>query len=128
MLVDAFPCGGLPIVEEDDIAIYLQTSGSTGVPKITMHSHKSLMTFMDFELGPAYRENDIVFAEGPFDWIGGFPLSLFIGQTRVTSSGTCHPSPDRPAYLLDVIRRERCTIFDGLPSLVHEIFVRKVGL
>ena len=102
----------LPCLKSDDIAMMFQTSGSTGVPKVVAYTHWTFVNVVggllnDFKgfLDP----KGSVFNDRPFTWAGGFPFTILSGTTRVTRSGFCEPPEDLVCFLIDVIKRERCT-------------------
>ena len=117
----------LPQVDPDDIATLFQTSGSTGFPKACAHTHRSVIasavSFAD--LLPA-SENDIMFNDRPFTWIGGFPFTVITGDTRVTRYGYDETPKDLVGFLFDVIRRETCTNVMALPPLLNSFLDRQV--
>ncbi|XP_060584599.1 acetyl-coenzyme A synthetase-like [Ruditapes philippinarum] len=107
-------------IESDDVATFLQTSGSTGIPKLVVHTHGTLLSASGTNL-IAFDSNHIIFNDRPFTWIGGYPFSVMTGQTRVTVSGFCEAPKDRVAFMKDVILKEGCTLTLGLPPLMAEL-------
>ncbi|XP_053398089.1 medium-chain acyl-CoA ligase ACSF2, mitochondrial-like [Mercenaria mercenaria] len=109
-----------PDLESGDVATMLQTSGSTGVSKLVVHTHASLISLTGSEfifVDPNY----IVFNGRPFNWIGGFPLSILTGESRVTISGFCEAPTDRVSFMKDIIEKERCSLIYALPPLMVEL-------
>jgi len=119
---DAFMDGAQPQdtveAEGDELAFWLYSSGSTGVPKGVRHIHSSLKatadTFGAQVLG--IRADDTVFSVAKLFFAYGlgngmtFPLS--VGATAVLFGG--RPTPDA---VFDIMARERPTIFCGVPTL-----------
>lgn len=66
----------------DDVAIFCQTSGTTGVPKLAMLSHRNLLTqgmnFHAVERGLSPRDEFVSFL--PFAWIGEQMLATTLHQ------------------------------------------------
>ncbi len=100
----------------DDTAVILYTSGTTGKPKGAELTHSNLRRNVAasarlFDLGVG----DVIF--------GGLPLFHSFGQTctmnAAISAGatvTLLPRFD-PAKALEVIERDRCTVFEGVPTM-----------
>lgn len=103
----------------DDVAFWLYSSGSTGMPKGTRHLHGSPMAtaklFAQGVLG--FNENDVVFSAAKLFFAYGlgngmsFPMS--VGATAVLL-------PDRPTpdSVLTTMRAHNPTIFCGVPTLL----------
>ena len=118
----------LPEINPDDIFTLFQTSGSTGVPKPVAHTHKSFIGIAT-NWSKAIRmekDDDILYNDRPFPWIGGFPLVFVTGHTRVTLSGYCQPPDDEVGHVIDVIKRERCTSTFLLPRPLYNLICRQV--
>jgi benzoate-CoA ligase len=102
----------------DDMCFWLYSSGSTGVPKGTIHVHSSLIQTSEL-YGRAVlglNENDIVFSAPKLFFAYGlgnalsFPLS--VGATTVLMRE--RPTPDK---VFDRIAAHRPTVFFGVPTL-----------
>ena len=106
----------------DDVAFWLYTSGSTGIPKGAMHLHRSLMTTaIHYGKGIlGIREDDRAFSVAKLFFAYGlgnamtFPLS--VGATAITLAG--RPTPESVLRILD---EHRPTIFFGVPTLYAAI-------
>ena len=119
----------LPKIDSDEIAILFTTSGSTGLPKACVHTHKSLIKAVNL-LAHHLTESkyDIMFNDRPFSWSGGFPWNVISGETRVTRFGYCEPPKDIVGFLFRVIEREKCTVLFTLPPLLNSLIDRQVRL
>ncbi len=103
---------------EDELAFWLYSSGSTGLPKGVRHIHSSLQatsdTFGAQILG--VKEDDTVYSAAKMFFAYGlgnamsFPMS--VGATTVVYSG--RPTPDA-AY--GILSEHKPTIFCGVPTL-----------
>ncbi len=98
----------------DDLAI-LFTSGSRGAPKGVVHTHggalRATAAGLDARcVGPGER----LYIPMPFFWMGGFGggllTALVAGATLLTEA-----EPE-PARTLDLLQRERATLFRGWPD------------
>lgn len=102
---------------EDDTAVILYTSGTTGTPKGAELTHRNLMTNTAttvetlLHVGP----NDVLF--------GGLPLFHAFGQTcalntAVAAGATLTLLPRfEPSKALEIIHRDGATVFLGVPTM-----------
>jgi long-chain acyl-CoA synthetase len=116
-LSDLEPTPGLVETDEDDTAVILYTSGTTGKPKGAELTHQNLHRNADVtcrttaEIGPG----DVV--------LGSLPLFHSFGQTvsmnaslMVGACLTLLPKFD-PADALETMQRDRVTHFYGVPTM-----------
>jgi long-chain acyl-CoA synthetase len=102
---------------DDDTAVILYTSGTTGTPKgaelthANLHRNAVVATTTLLDLGP----DDVV--------MGCLPLFHSFGQTcglnAAVAAGACLTLIPRfdPATALKVIERDRVTVFEGVPTM-----------
>jgi benzoate-CoA ligase family protein len=102
----------------DDVAFWLYSSGSTGLPKAAMHLHGHLAWTAALYGGPVLglREDDVVFSAAKLFFAYGlgnsltFPLT--VGATAILRSDRA-----TPATVMRVFAEERPTIFCAVPTL-----------
>jgi benzoate-CoA ligase len=102
----------------DDACFWLYSSGSTGMPKGTVHVHSSLIYTAALYGGPVLglQEDDLVFSAAKLFFAYGlgnaltFPLA--VGATTLLMA-----ERPTPAAVFDRIRTHRPTIFFGVPTL-----------
>ena len=102
----------------DQFAFWLYSSGSTGQPKGTVHSHANLYWTAELYGKPilGVREDDIVFSAAKLFFAYGlgngltFPLS--VGATTILMA-------ERPttAAVFERLKQHRATLFCGVPTL-----------
>lgn len=122
-------CEDLPRIRPDDTFTLFQTSGSTGTSKMVMHTHKSFLYIAIAWVDAMKMDSESnLFNDRPFAWGGGFPSTVITGQTRVTRLEIAPPPKDSVAWLIEVVKRERCTHMLILPLGLHSVLQRQVSV
>jgi 2-aminobenzoate-CoA ligase len=105
----------------DDVALLCPTSGSTGIPKITMHFHRDILSIDDtfgrnvLKLTP----DDVVACSAPLAFTFGLGM-LVVFPLR---AGACSLLTETvtPMQLADLVERERVTVLATAPTAYKQI-------
>jgi acyl-CoA synthetase (AMP-forming)/AMP-acid ligase II len=99
-------------VSPADRMVIVHTSGSTSAPKGVIHTHGSLIRHIDnLNQIRNLSSEDVLFANSPFFWIGGFAYAL-LGALIAGGCLVCSNAID-PGDVLGLIERERPTMVNG---------------
>jgi long-chain acyl-CoA synthetase len=116
LLAEAEPEREIADTADDDTAVILYTSGTTGTPKGAELMHSNLRHNADVAVELFGLEADSVV-------LGALPLFHSFGQTcgmnAAIRAGACLTLIPRfdPARVLDTIARDRVTVFEGVPTM-----------
>jgi acyl-CoA synthetase (AMP-forming)/AMP-acid ligase II len=107
-------------VRPADRMVIVHTSGSTSAPKGVIHVHGSLIRHLDnLNQIRRYTEDEVLFSNSPFFWIGGFAYgllgTLLAGATLVCSNAT------EASDVLDLLERARPTMTNGFAQSVAHL-------
>lgn len=104
-------------VTEESLAYLLYSSGTTGMPKGVMVTHRSLIeSTVNYVLGGKLRHEDIGLVASPLFW-GAAPIvnvmpQLYVGGTLVIADDFS------PEAVLDLIQQEKVTTSMMTPNLI----------
>jgi benzoate-CoA ligase family protein len=106
----------------DDVAFWLHTSGTTGMPKWAMHRQRAMLHCERLYAAPfvALRPGDVIVCGSPC--FHAYPLgfttyfALKAGATVVLNS-----ERSTPQRMFDLIREHRATVFVGVPTLYAQM-------
>jgi long-chain acyl-CoA synthetase len=114
------PDSGVADRAEDDTAVILYTSGTTGTPKGAELTHANLLRNCRTVLGFAeFDETEVL--------LGALPLFHSFGQTCTMNSAVCSgamvtmlPRFD-PEKALEILGRDSVTVFQGVPTMYNAL-------
>ena len=102
--------------DDDDTAVILYTSGTTGTPKGAELTHANLRRNVEIAVSLFALESDAVV-------LGALPLFHSFGQTCGMNASVCAgatltliPRFD-PGKALEIIQRDKVTVFEGVPTM-----------
>jgi long-chain acyl-CoA synthetase len=117
LLDGSVPAASVTARADDDTAVILYTSGTTGRPKGAELTHANLVR------NAAVTATTLLRLEPDDVVMGCLPLFHSFGQTcglnAVVGSGACLTLLPRfdPGKALEVIQRDRVTVFEGVPTM-----------
>ena len=106
----------------DDVAYWLYSSGTTGMPKGTMHVHSSPM-IMAQSAGQrriGYREDDVVFSAAKLFFSYGLGNAIFCPMW-VGATSVFYPERPTPQTVFEMLRGYQPTMFFAVPTLYAAI-------
>jgi 2-aminobenzoate-CoA ligase len=105
----------------DDVALFGPTSGSTGVPKITTHFHRDLLS-IDNTFGKAtlrLQPTDLVACTAPFAFT--FGLGMLIVFTLRAGACAFLTEAVTPVQLAELVAEHRVTVLATAPTAYKQI-------
>ena len=120
LLAEHEPKDGMSERSDEDTAVILYTSGTTGKPKGAELTHSNLAKNVEIasELGGVSEEDTVLGALPLFHSFGqtcGLNACVFVGGTL-----TLIPRFD-PDKALEIIERDKVTVFQGVPTMYNGI-------
>jgi 4-hydroxybenzoate-CoA ligase len=106
----------------DDVAYWLYSSGTTGMPKGVMHVHSS-PRFVAESAGKrriGYREDDVVFSAARLFFSYGLGNAMFCPMW-VGATSVFYPERPTPQTVFEVLRGYQPTMFFAVPTLYAAI-------
>ena len=121
LLADHAPATEQPGREDDDDAVILYTSGTTGKPKGAQLTHANLVRNAALTARTLLKNNpdDVMMGCLPLFHVFGLTCGL---NATVAAGGTLTLLPRfDPAKALEIIQRDKVTIFEGVPTMYAAI-------
>jgi long-chain acyl-CoA synthetase len=121
LLADYAPATEQPGREDDDDAVILYTSGTTGKPKGAQLTHANLVRNAALTARTLLKNNadDVMMGCLPLFHVFGLTCGL---NATVAAGGTLTLLPRfDPAKALEIIQRDKVTIFEGVPTMYAAI-------
>ena len=105
----------------DDVALLCPTSGSTGVPKVTMHFHRDILSIDNTFGRPLLKltPDDIVACSAPFAFTFGLGM-LMVFPLRAGASALL-TEPMTPPQLADAVEHAGVTVLATAPTGYRQI-------
>jgi long-chain acyl-CoA synthetase len=110
-------------IKPDDVLLFQYTGGTTGTPKAAMLTHKNLIT--NVLQGEAWLKE---FKHGQEKTLGALPnfhvYGMTVGMILTFYAGgelVLIPDPRQTEHILQVIHREKITLYPGIPTMYTAI-------
>ncbi|WML57097.1 long-chain-fatty-acid--CoA ligase [Neobacillus sp. PS2-9] len=105
-----------PSIHEDDLAVILYTSGTTGKPKGAMLSHRNMASNVEsLSKLTEFTEGDRMITVLPMFHV--FSMSVCINLPIACGATIVIVPKFSPAEVIKTIRREKATLFAGVPTM-----------
>ena len=125
LIVDQKSNVDLPVITEDDLAVILYTSGTTGRPKGAMLSHKNLCSNAEsIAKLTEFTSEDRILAVLPMFHI--FCMSVCINAPIICGGTIVISEKFSPIDVMQTIMTEKVTLFAGVPTM-YSILLQLVG-
>ncbi|PGS53390.1 long-chain fatty acid--CoA ligase [Bacillus sp. AFS041924] len=108
-------------IQQDDTAVILYTSGTTGNPKGAMLSHKNLIeNANDFTKLIELSEDDRMICVLPM--FHSFCLTLCVNMIFLNGASTIIIPKFHPADLVEIIKKEKATLIAAVPTIYNYLY------
>jgi 4-hydroxybenzoate-CoA ligase len=108
----------------DEVAYWLYSSGTTGMPKGTMHVHSTPKVIAQSagQRRIGYREDDIAFSAAKLFFAYGLGNAMFCPMW-VGATSVLYPERPTPQTVFEMLRGYQPTMFSAIPTLYAAILV-----
>ncbi|OAN47004.1 long-chain fatty acid--CoA ligase [Chloroflexus islandicus] len=106
-------------LKPDDVALFQYTGGTTGLPKAAMLTHRNLIANtvqVASWLTRGQPGGEKMMAAIPFFHVYGMTVAMMY-SIHIGAEIVIVPSPRPIDNVMNVIQRERCTLFPGVPAM-----------
>ncbi|MDQ0162710.1 fatty acid--CoA ligase family protein [Aeribacillus alveayuensis] len=115
-----------PTLSDDDVAVILYTSGTTGKPKGAMLTHRNIYSnAMDTGLYLQMNHQDKVIATLPMFHV--FCLTVALNAPLMTGATVIIVPKFSPSEIFQVVRNYKATVFAGVPTMYSFLLQYEVG-
>ncbi len=114
-------------IRPEDVVLFQYTGGTTGLPKAAMLTHRNLIsnvTMVDAWVKDGKPGAETIMAAIPFFHVYGMTTALLYGVLLGARIVTV-PNPRPIGTVMEIIAKERCTIFPGVPAMYIGIINHK---
>jgi 2-aminobenzoate-CoA ligase len=105
----------------DDLALLLYTSGTTGRPKGTCHSHRDIVAEADSYCRYCLRPGPAEVFAGISPMCYAYGFDIYVSYTLRSVSSAVIVSHRDPAHLVSAMMRYGVTIFGGVPTFYNQV-------
>lgn len=119
--LDHLPAGSPPepLEDPDAPAVLCYTSGTTGLPKGCLHSHRALVRNATVAAGlTELGGEDRILCPVPFAHVFGFHMGVL--QATLAGATLVNAEPYEAERLLDLAEAERATVLYAVPAMARE--------
>ncbi|MBC8075438.1 MAG: long-chain fatty acid--CoA ligase [Chloroflexales bacterium] len=106
-------------IAPDDVALFQYTGGTTGLPKAAMLTHHNLtsnVVQVTAWLADAQQGREKIMSAIPFFHVYGMTVCMLF-CIHLGSEQVIVPNPRPIENVMNIIQKERCTIFPGVPAM-----------
>jgi len=118
LIVNSSKNNQYPLVIEEDLAVILYTSGTTGKPKGAMLNHRNMASNAESIVKLVeFNENDRILAALPMFHV--FCMTVCINTPIMSGANIVIVQKFNPFEVIDTIFNEKVTLFAGVPTMYN---------